>query len=203
MRKYLLAGAAALVTAVPAFATSDHAGYVGLEAGVMWPKSQSVSGTVVFPGATNLDFARTNIGDYRYKMGWDADVIGGYDFGMFRLEGEFGYKHAKAKSFSPNQAFVTAINTGAGTAFTTSTNYGIDTSASVYSAMLNGLLDFGGNGGIGGYAGGGAGYASVHQFGDSKGKLAWQLIAGVYMPVSSNIDIGLKYRYFHAGSNNG
>jgi hypothetical protein len=67
--------------------------------------------------------------------------------------------------------------------------------------MLNGLLDFGGNGHLGGYAGGGVGYASVKQFGDSKGKLAWQLIAGVYAPVSPNIDIGLKYRFFHAGSN--
>ena len=65
--------------------------------------------------------------------------------------------------------------------------------------MINGLLDFGGNGDLGGYAGGGVGYANVKQFGDSNGKLAWQLIAGIYAPVSPNIDIGLKYRYFRAG----
>ena len=35
--------------------------------------------------------------------------------------------------------------------------------------MINALLDVGGNGHIGGYAGAGAGYASVHQFGDSQG----------------------------------
>ena len=37
--------------------------------------------------------------------------------------------------------------------------------------MVNGLLDFGGNGGVGGYVGGGVGYASVKQFGDSDSKL--------------------------------
>jgi opacity protein-like surface antigen len=91
---------------------------------------------------------------------------------------------------------------GAGTTFTTTSNFGLNSSASVFSAMANGLLDFGGNGHLGGYAGGGVGYANVKQFGDSKGKLAWQLIAGVYAPISGNLDVGLKYRYFHAGSNN-
>jgi hypothetical protein len=48
-------------------------------------------------------------------------------------------------------------------------------------AMINGLLDFGGNGHLGGYAGGGVGYADVKQFGDSKGKLAnqFKLLAGL------------------------
>ena len=27
-------------------------------------------------------------------MGYDVDFRGGYDFGMFRLEGELAYKHA-------------------------------------------------------------------------------------------------------------
>src|SRR5579864_692581 len=176
MRNYLLAGAAALVIAAPAAATNDNSGYVGLEGGILFPKSQSVSGEVVFTGPGLNNFTTTNIGNYRYKKGLDLDFIGGYDFGMFRLEGELGYKHAKPKGFSPSEAFVTAINTGAGTAFTTTTNFGVNRATSVYSAMLNGLVDFGGNGGIGGYAGGGVGYASVPQFGTSHGGFAWQLI---------------------------
>jgi opacity protein-like surface antigen len=203
MRKYLLAGAAALVIAAPAAATNDNSGYVGIEGGILFPKSQTVQGEVVFTGTGQTNFSRTNVGSISYKKGLDLDFVGGYDFGMFRLEGELGYKHAKPKGFGPNNAFVTAINTGAGTSFTTTNDFGINSSASVYSAMLNGLLDFGGNGSFGGYAGAGVGYANVHQFGDSHGKLAWQLIAGAYMPVSSNIDIGLKYRYFHAGSVSG
>ena len=119
---------------------------------------------------------------------------------MFRLEGELGYKHAKVKSFGPSDAFVTAINTGAGTTFVSTNDFGLADSASVYSGMVNALLDLGGNGGIGGYVGAGAGYANVKQFGDSHGGFAWQLIAGAYAPVSSNIDIGLKYRFFRGPS---
>ena len=204
MLKYFLAGAAALAIAAPAAATTDNSGYAGIEGGIMWPKSQNVQGQIVFTGTNAADFTRTNIGNYRFKRGLDLDFVGGYDFGMFRVEGELGYKHARAKTFVPGTTFITAINTGAGpTVVSTTTDFGVPRSTSVYSAMLNGLLDLGGNGGFGGYAGAGVGYASVHQFGQSKGKLAWQFIAGAYAPVGGNIDIGLKYRYFHAGSNRG
>jgi len=206
MRKLLFAGAAALAIATPAAATNDNNGYIGLECGILFPKSQQVSGDVVFtnplPGGP-VNFATTGIGSEKYKKGFDLDLIGGYDFGMFRLEGELGYKHAKPKTFEPSSAFVTAINTGAGTTFTTNSNFGINNSTSVYSAMANALLDLGGNGSFGGYLGGGAGYANVHQFGNSHGGFAWQLIAGAYAPISTNLDIGLKYRYFRGPKNNG
>ena len=68
--------------------------------------------------------------------------------GMFRVEGELGYKRAKNKDVTVNNAFVTAINTGAGTTYTTTTNFNLSGSTSVYSAMLNGLVDLGGNGGM-------------------------------------------------------
>ena len=206
MRRYLLATAAATVAFAAPAAARDNSGYVGIEGGVLFPKSQTVNGTITFttPGTPGpVDFTRTDIGSVRYKMGYDVDVIGGYDFGMFRLEGELGYKTAKTKSARVSTAFVDALNAGGGTAFTTSTNFGINRKVSAYSAMVNGLLDFGGESGFGGYAGAGAGYANVHQFNGSKGKFAWQLLAGVYMPVSENIDVGLKYRYFHAGGVNG
>ena len=79
-------------------------------------------------------------------------------------------------------------------------NVNIDKKTNVWSGMMNGWLDFGGNGGIGGGVGAGFGYAGVHQFGDSNSKFAWQLLAQAYYPISENLDIGLKYRYFHAGS---
>src|SRR5437868_15551410 len=147
MRRYLLATAAATVAfAVPA-AAKDNSGYVGIEGGILFPKSQSASGAITFttPGTPGpVNFARTNVASVRYKMGYDVDVIGGYDFGMFRLEGELGYKTAKTKSARVSTAFVNALNAGAGTAFTTSTNFGINRKVSAYSAMINGLLDFGG-----------------------------------------------------------
>ena len=194
MRKYLLASALALVIRCTGSGDERDSGYVGIEGGILVPKSDSIQGDVVFTDPGPTDFSRTNVGSYRFKKGLDLDFVGGYDFGMFRLEGELGYKHANTKGLSPSDVFVTAINTGAGTTFTSSTNYGVDSGTSVYSAMVNALLDLGGNGSFGGYVGGGLGYADVHQFGTSTGKLAWQLIAGVYAPVTPNIDIGLKYR---------
>jgi opacity protein-like surface antigen len=178
---------------------------VGIEGGVLFPKSQNVSGTIDFTTVTGgpTDFATTNIGRVKYKTGYDVDLIGGYDFGMFRLEGELGYKRARAKSFSVNDSFIGALNAGAGTTFTGDENFGINDSTRVWSGMINGLVDFGGQTGIGGYLGAGAGYANVKQFGSSSGKFAWQLLAGVYMPVGSNVDVGLKYRYFNAGRHNG
>jgi opacity protein-like surface antigen len=178
---------------------TDGSGYVGVDGGVLFPRKQTVDASIDFTNSGVTDFARSDIASERYKTGYDLDVVGGYDFGMFRLEGELGYKRAKAKSLTVNSAFITALNGGAGTAYTTTTDFGLNDRTSVYSAMVNGLVDFGGNAGVGGYVGGGAGYADVHQFGGSQGKFAWQLLAGLYAPVSDNVDVGLKYRYFRAG----
>ncbi|HVI05417.1 MAG TPA: flagellar motor protein MotB, partial [Sphingomicrobium sp.] len=200
-RNLLLATAAtvAVVIASPAAATRDNSGYVGIEGGVMFPQSQSLFGTIVFTNPATTGFARQNIGSVRYRTGYDVDVIGGYSFGMFRLEGELGYKRAKMKNPVLSPAFVTAFGTGSGyptsSAYTTGNSFNLRYYTGVYSAMVNGLVDFGGNGSFGGYVGGGAGYAHVKQFNGSKSGFAWQLLAGVYAPVSDNIDIGLKYRY--------
>jgi opacity protein-like surface antigen len=198
----LLAAAATVAIAAPA-AAKDGSPYVGIEGGILFPQKQTVFGSVDFTDPTLTDISRTDVASVRYKKGYDLDLIGGYDFGMFRLEGELGYKRAKAKSLTVSDAFITGLNAGAGTAFTTDTNFNIDDKASVFSAMVNGLVDFGGIGGVGGYLGAGAGYAKVKQFGSSNGKFAWQLLAGVYTPISDNLDIGLKYRYFRAGKSSG
>ena len=180
MRKLLFAAAATIAIATPAAATVDGAGYVGLEGGVLFPKSQTVFGNIDFTDATVTDIGRTNLGNVKYKAGYDVDVIGGYDFGMFRLEGELGYKRAKAKSFNISNTFVNSLNAGAGTTFTPGTNFGINDHTSVFSGMVNGLVDFGGGEtGFGGYVGGGVGYAHVKQFNGSKSGFAWQLLAGV------------------------
>src|SRR4051794_26268687 len=116
MRKTLLATAAALAIATPATA-KDNSGYVGIEGGVLFPKSQSVSGTIDFtttgtPGP--VDFGPSRVATVKSKTGYDLDFVGGYDFGMFRVEGELGYKRAKAKSVRISDAFINALNAGAG-----------------------------------------------------------------------------------------
>ena len=203
MQNYLLCAIAlvSLGTASAAIA-KDNSGYVGIDLGAAWANKQHVNGAIDFTDSRVTDIPFSDIGSIKYKTGFDTDLIGGYDFGMFRLEGELGYKHAKMKTPDFATSFVDAVNFRAGTAFTSS-DFGIDDKTSAVSAMLNGWLDFGGNGDFGGGAGLGAGYASVHQFGNSHGSFAWQLLAQAYYPVSDAIDVGLKYRYFHAGKEDG
>ena len=200
MRNYLLAAAAAAAFATPALA-ADNSGYVGIEGGVLFPKNQHVDATVDFTNPANTDVTFDNVARVKNKTGYDVDLIGGYDFGMFRLEGELGYKRAKLKNVTVDNAFLTGVNTPSGNTFGT-TAFDLNGHTSVLSGMVNGLVDFGGDGGVGGYAGAGIGRAHVKQLGDSDNAWAYQLLAGVYMPVSSNIDVGLKYRYFRTGKLN-
>jgi opacity protein-like surface antigen len=233
MRNYLLAAAAAAAFATPAVA-ADGSGYVGIEGGVLFPKSQKgtfgatitqsaqspAAGTAAAAPGTGLvgalpgslatpPAAFTGGSRVKWKRGYDVDVIGGYDFGMFRLEGELGYKRSKLKRFSQDTAFGTALQTGLNPAGTTGTDFvfpngdegtfGLSNHVSVLSGMVNALLDIGGNGGIGAYAGGGFGRARVKELGDRDSAWAWQGIAGVNFPISPNIALGLKYRYFRTG----
>jgi len=75
--------------------------------------------------------------------------------------------------------------------------------------MLNGMLDFGDDDGMSAFVGGGAGVArvklsnySINPAGnfidDSDTGFAYQAIAGVRAPLTDNIDVGLKYRFFNA-----
>ncbi|MCL6729174.1 outer membrane beta-barrel protein [Sphingomonas hankyongi] len=203
MIKYLLAASALLVFATPAAAT-DNSFYVGGDLGAVWPKSHNLEGSIDFIDPRLTDIPFRTVGDLHYKAGIDGDLLAGYDFGIFRLEGEVGYKHGNIKSSQTAQDFLDAINSAAGSTFTTS-DFNIDRKTNVWSGMVNGWLDFGGNGAghIGGGIGAGAGYAGVHEFGSSHSTFAWQGLAQLYYPVSDQFDVGIKYRYFHAGKNDG
>jgi len=80
-----------------------------------------------------------------HKTGVDVDLIGGYDFGMFRLEAELGYKRAKHDHYSLG---------GFG-------SVEADGRTSAYSAMINALIDFGRDDGLNFSVGGGVGYAKT------------------------------------------
>ena len=191
----LLALASTALAASPAAATADHAGYVGIEAGLLFPNDSNVS----FDSNYNYDFVYDYDFDVGYKMGFDGDIIGGYDFGQFRAELELGYKTASVDDIGSDflDQFV-GINT--------------DGDVSVWSLMVNGLW----NPSIGdrwnAYIGGGIGWAwtkfntdfsqdiqgpEPFDVGNLKDDgFAWQIIAGVGYNISDNIELGLKYRYF-------
>ncbi len=192
MRK--LAVAVALATtalSTPALAR-DGAWYVGIEGGAM----------IVEDIDFTLADTNTQVLSTDSNYGWDVDGIVGYDFGAFRLEAEVGYRRANAEE---HQTSVALGGIPAGI-------YGDDRAygrASALSFMLNGLIDFGADDGLQGFVGGGAGVARVkyENYGiapaaalldDSDTVFAWQAIAGVRAPLSENVDVSVKYRFFNA-----
>ena len=201
MRRYIWTAAIAAVVSSPVCAR-DHSGYFGVEAGVLFPVNTHVDGKLSDSAGDSVQ--ASDIFDINYKTGYDVDLVGGYDLGMFRLEGEVGYKHAGLNNLHLPSATISALS-DAGVDLTSS-EIPVDGHTRVLSGMVNGLVDFGGNRGIGAYAGAGIGLADVKFSGGglsaSDTKFAWQLLAGVYMPLSENIDLGLKYRYFRTGSSN-
>ena len=120
MRKLAIAMAlASTVLASPAAAV-DGAPYVGIEGGILFPKDQDADlfvdytttqtpATPVVVGPADTTFDDTFGLDY--KMGYDIDALVGYDFGMFRLEGEIGYKRSKLNDLEIDSTDLAALNT--------------------------------------------------------------------------------------------
>ncbi len=118
MRKYLFAAAAVAAVASPA-AARDGSGYFGVEGGILFPKDQDADvfvdyetttvGTPVVVGPSDTTY--NNAFGIDYKKGYDLDAIAGYDFGMFRLEGEIGYKRAKLNDLEVDSGFISSLNT--------------------------------------------------------------------------------------------
>ena len=190
MRKLAIAAAlATTILATPAVAR-DNSFYIAAEGGVM--KVDDIEfdyrdPLIAIDDAYQLD----------HKMGWDFDFLVGYDFGMIRAEAEFGYKRATV-----DEVDVAPLILGEPVGAT----FDADGHSSALSVMLNALLDFGDEG-FGGYVGAGVGAARIknnfdidaidRSFSGSRGRFALQGIAGVRLAVSENVDVGLKYRYFH------
>ena len=87
----------------------DNQGYFGVEGGLTWVKSQSPDAHVDYTVLTNPDPTLApepadqrfdNIFELDSHMGYNIGMYGGYDFGMFRLEGEVDWMHANLDSLS-------------------------------------------------------------------------------------------------------
>lgn len=193
MRRYLLAAVAAAAIATPALAR-DGSPYVGIEAGVVIPQDPDFDVTVR-DGATSTRYTqalRINL-----KRSLEGDVLAGYDFGLFRLEGELGYKKLRAgeaRLFVP-----TLVNNRL---LLVNNQFNVPDNGSILSLMANALIDVGDENGWSAYVGLGAGRARVKLAGDRDSALAGQAIAGVRYAITPNIDLGLKYRYFRTSKLN-
>ena len=126
MRKLAIGLAlASSALATPALAT-DNSWYAGIEGGLMIVQDMDLD---YEDSVNDLNDAVT----IDHKTGFDVDLIAGYDFGWWRLEGELGWKHAGIDTITlPTQ--VTDENIGA---------FDADGDASALSAMLNAMVDFG------------------------------------------------------------
>ena len=199
MRKLMIA-AAVVTTAsgTPALA-HDGAAYVGVDVGLMSPRSMKIR-------LTNSNGSFEDAIRLRHQLGIDADALFGYDFGMFRVEGEFGYKQASTKDA---QLSPTALHNY--DSLNTATFYQADGSTRALSAMLNALIDLGASDTVNFSVGAGVGVANIRTRAGLLGNttlnftstnesaIAWQLLAQVRAPVSNQIDLGIKARYFETG----
>jgi outer membrane protein OmpA-like peptidoglycan-associated protein/opacity protein-like surface antigen len=195
MKKLVFASVASVVAlaATPAMARDD-AWYVGVEGGALVTDDLEV----------DADFRYFDVhGDT--ELGIDADVVVGHDFGMFRVEAEGGYKHFGIDELDPDIWDDWDVWDGWGDDPPTEPSAGGD--INIISGMINGLIDIGGDNSIGLTAGGGVGVAKTSVkvdegwpgWIDADGvEFAWQLLAGIRVPIGRTIDLGLKYRYFNA-----
>lgn len=193
----LLATSAAII-AFPAHAR-DGQPYIGIEGGIVFEDQIEIEAEP-YQGTPPLNEALINTGE-----GWEAGAVLGYDFGMLRLEAEASYKNQDHDTFivtSPNNTF------GRPAGFRT----GPDSTQKTYAGMINALVDFGDDDGLQFYAGGGAGLARVKMdltvpgqgtyIEGSDTAFAYQAIAGARLPLSENVDLGVKYRYFRVDNIN-
>ena len=214
MRKFALALALTTTALAGPALARDKAWYTGLEGGANLMQNQLFDITRPAVGTAAPVVVQDGI-RVRQKVGYDVGGNIGYDFGMFRAEFEVAYKANKLdKSFVEQAVPAIPLLTSPGQGPTVVPPIGSyqpsGGDARVLSFMANGLFDFGGqDGDIGGYVGGGAGIARVQHhiyqlrdFGpawnnDSDTGFAWQVLAGVYKPVSDHVDVGVKYRFFN------
>ena len=179
MRKLVISLAlASTVLATPALARDDS-WYIEGDAGGM-----------ILEDVQNLTTA--NSGTLNTKVGYDVGGIIGYDFGGFRLEAETSFRRANEDSYVDGTGNFSGSR--------------LDGGASALSFMMNGLLDFGPDDGLQGFVGGGVGVARIknqvyipigQQVDDTDTGFAYQALAGIRYPVTDNVDVGLKYRFFN------
>ena len=192
MRKFILGAAlASTALATPALARDDS-WYIELDGGVTLVDDFNLAGPSF--NRNTVDVAKIDS-----KAGYDIATVIGYDFGMFRLEGEANYRRAPVSTVTTvfGSSTVPAILNPAG-------------KVSARGLLLNGLIDLGDDDGMQVYAGGGVGYGRVNlqaqgnivpnrvfSMHDSDDGFAWQLLAGVRVPLTGNWDAGLKYRFYN------
>jgi OmpA-OmpF porin, OOP family len=166
---------------------------------------------------TNFDIGTTTAAaSVEHDTGYDLGGIVGYDFGMFRLEVEASVRKADPKILTssvrlPDGGVLSSATPGSSGSFGNAAG-----DARAQSLMANALIDLGKDDSVQFFVGGGVGIAKVKYkysintagpgwLANSGGadnaysKFAWQAVAGLRAPISSKVDVGVKYRFFNVG----
>jgi OOP family OmpA-OmpF porin len=190
---------ATTLLATPALAR-DKTLYLGAEAGIAWGTDTDIDAeNVRVPGSGAPVFVDLdNFVEIDHKMGYDVGLIFGYDAGLVRAELDLSHKHIGIDEVN-SLVFVGTTPTEA--------TFDIDGSTSYTAIMANLLLDLGNEDGLSFYIGPGFGFAwgkfDLDNFDPNfdddfkDGGVAWQIVAGARYALNSNVDLGVKYRYFH------
>jgi opacity protein-like surface antigen len=193
--------------------------YLGIEGGSTFGRSNDVDETVEYRTTPTSSAAPRNVKyddvfGVQYKRGTDLDLVAGYDFGWFRLEGELARKRLGLKrnvNDDITDQFLEELNSAlrrpseapdpdaTGLPALTIADFQPSGTLKVRSAMVNGLLDLRVADRLTASAGGGIGRSFARGFDDHDGALAWQYVLGGRYVLDKHIEIGLKYRYFNSG----
>jgi len=220
MKAFLLTAITAVATLEPAAARAGSP-YVAIEGGILFGRNNDIDEHIDFTSAqgpatpaapTDVEFDDVLAVDY--GRGADADIVGGYDFGLLRLELELGYKRSDLHHVAPDEnldSFLASFNSslnrpsavpdpGApGLPALTADDLDLDGRIRVLSAMTNALVDIGLGDRLSIYGGGGYGRSWAKALGDTDSAWGWQWIAGVRYQIGPRIALGAKFRYFNSG----
>lgn len=216
-RKALMISVAAVALTMSATSAKAASSYVSLFGGASFLQKPHLAGVSMTHTTTYYSFKSTQSVDTSFKTGFVLGGNWGVDWGTFRTEIELAYRANKSgRTAHLRQSYDSALHY----AGNTYTNYlSVSTSfdgtvpsnlkLNAYSLMANVWYDFHqfDLGNVTPYIGGGIGGALVKISGDLNSyKLnekndfvfAWQVGAGVSVPLTDSLKAFLDYRYFAA-----
>lgn len=204
---FAIVAAASALLAVEASA-ADMAGgnlgkvYAGLSAGWVSPEDVKFSGS-----ATSGGYTTSASGKFQFEDGYSVTGFAGYRFNDYiRGEAELGYTQ-----FDYDKVSLNGTITGGGTTYTVSGSADLDGEVKSWVGMLNAVVTPLGKSKVTPLVGGGLGFAATDEkitriggtaanLSSDHTDLAAAAILGIEAGVASNIDIGVRYRYYWVDS---
>jgi len=193
MKKTLSLLAVLMAAGVAATPVQAATHYVSAFGGVSWMQNANTSQTYLYATPSTNDSA-----DVDFGSGLTLTGAIGCDYGSYRLEAEVGHQTNNVKS-----VVITDYPT---------TSFPLRGDVSVLSLMGNGYYDFDLGSKVELYATAGIGVAQVSShnielaspynnntnpgWNDQVTTLAWQVGAGLAAPMTDNVKLDLRYRYF-------